>query len=202
MPSSGVKVGVWEDGVFMGAVLFGVGAANVTRGERYGLAKSHDICELMRVALSPKHKSPTSKIVSIAIRMVRKQSPNLKGIISFADEHSQGHLGTIYQAMNFVYLGVFDGDGGFVINGKVWHSKSVHSAGWKQTVEWIRVNVDPKCVKAKTRKHRYFLPLDERTREVVTRMSKPYPKRVSSADSGTSGIQPEGGGANPTVTLS
>lgn len=201
MPSSGVKIGVWEDGVFVGAVLFGVGAANVTRGERYGLARSHDIAELMRVALSPKHTSPTSKIVSVAIRMVRKQSPSLKAIISFADEMRAGHIGTIYQAMGFVYLGTFEGDGGYVIRGKIWHSKSVHSAGWVQSLDWIRKHIDPNARNNPTKKHRYMLPLTEDLRKSIGPMSLPYPKRASSAESGTTGNQPVGGGANPTVAL-
>src|SRR5947207_1676394 len=90
MPSSGVKIGVWEDSQFIGVVCFGVGAGNISRGEKYSLAKSHEIAELMRVALK-EHKTPTSKIISIACKMVHKQSPKLRMLISFADELGQGH---------------------------------------------------------------------------------------------------------------
>jgi hypothetical protein len=50
-------------------------------------------------------------------------------------------------------------------------------------------------------KHRYLMPLDDAMREQIEPLRQPYPKRVRSADSGTSGDQPEGGGATPTRTL-
>jgi len=37
-----VHVGVWEGDVFVGVMLYGLGACNLTRGEKYGLARSHD----------------------------------------------------------------------------------------------------------------------------------------------------------------
>lgn len=199
MPSCGANIGVWEEGKFVGAVCFGVGAANVTRGEKYGLARSHEIAELMRVALT-KHKTPTSRIITIACKMLKKQSPGLRMLISFADEMRCGHHGGIYQAAGWLYAGVFDGDVGFVIKGKTWHSKSVHSAGWKQTVEWLRKHVDPNCVKAKTKKHRYLFPLDVDIAQRIEPLRKPYPKR---ADSVTQHARlPAGvGGSTPTSAL-
>lgn len=67
--SKRVNVGVWENDVFIGAVVFAWGANN-------NLAHAHDlpqteICELCRVALS-EHRAPASKIVSIAIKMLKK----------------------------------------------------------------------------------------------------------------------------------
>lgn len=201
MPNAGVKIGVWEDEHFIGAVLFGVGAGNSTRGERYGLKRSHEVAELLRVALR-EHKAPVSKIVAIAIGILRKQSPNLKMLISFADEYAQGHLGTIYQAGNWIYAGTFTGDGGFVIHGKVVHSKTVHSNRWKQSVSWIRAHLDPKCVKAKTVKHRYLYPLTDEMRARLKPFAKPYPKqRAFEVNRVTSGLHPGEGGSTPTRTL-
>lgn len=198
MPNAGVKIGVWEDGEFIGAVLFGVGAGNSTRGESYGLNRSHEIAELVRVALKDGHASPVSRIVSIAIRMLKKQSPKLRMLISFADELGQNHLGTIYQAGNWIYAGVFDGDGGFIIHGKIVHSRTVGSAGWVQSVEWLRKHVDPACRKAKTRKHRYLYPLDDDMRARLEPLRQPYPKRAKEQEpEHLSGL----GGATPTGTL-
>ncbi len=200
MPNASVRVGVWENGQFIGAVLYGVGAGNSTNGKRYGLGKSHDIAELVRVALrNPYHK--TSQIVARTIRMVKQQSPNLQMLISFADEYDQGHVGTIYQAMNWVYTGVFNGDGGFIIHGKRLHPKTVHGRGWVQSVEWLKHHVDPECRSFATLKHRYLYPLDAEMRERIKPLAKPYPKRVTSIDSDAAAFQVAEGGANPTVTL-
>lgn len=201
MPSAGVKIGVWEDQHFMGSVLYGIGAGNCTRGDQYGLAKHNDIAELMRVALSGKQSTPTSRILSISIKMIARQSPDLKMLISFADEMSQGHYGIIYQASNWIYAGVFEGDGGFWVNGKTWHSRSIHSAGWVQSVDWLRKHIDPDCHKMPTRKHRYLYPLTQEIRTRILHLSQPYPKRAGSVDSGTTCNQQEGGGATPTPAL-
>jgi hypothetical protein len=45
------------------------------------------------------------------------------------------------------------------------------------------------------------MPLDDDMRNKIKSLHKPYPKRVSSADSGTLGFQPRRGGAIPTDTL-
>jgi hypothetical protein len=34
LPSASCRVGVWENDKFIGVVLFGIGAANATRGEK------------------------------------------------------------------------------------------------------------------------------------------------------------------------
>jgi len=181
MPSAPVRFGVWEHGQFIGAVMYGLGAGNATRGEQYGLAKTHEVAELQRVALKNGHKTPTSKIIAITIRLLKKHSPGIRLLISFADEMAQGHHGGIYQAGNWIYAGKFTGDGGFVINGKKYHSKSVHSKGWKQSLDWLRKNVDPQAYKLPTLKHRYLYPLDEELRTRIAPLAKRYPKRASEA---------------------
>jgi len=197
-----VKIGVWEDNKYIGVILFGLGGGNSTNGKQYNMKKSHDITELVRVALY-KHINPVTKIISIAIKMIRKQSPKLKMIISFADQMGQGHLGKIYQAGNWIYTGQFTGDDGFIINNKVIHNRSVYSKGWKQNIKWLKKYVDPKCKINHTIKHRYLYPLDKEIREQIKPLAKPYPKKI--CDSGvmrsTASFQDVGGGAIPTESL-
>jgi hypothetical protein len=52
MPSAQNTIGAWEDGRFIGAVVFGIGAGNSTNGKRYGLKRKGEVAELVRVALS------------------------------------------------------------------------------------------------------------------------------------------------------
>ena len=75
-------IGVWENGSFRGVVIFGMGASP-SLGKPYGL-KNGEFAELTRVAIR-KHESSISRIVAIAIRMLRKKTPGLKILISFAD---------------------------------------------------------------------------------------------------------------------
>ena len=172
------KIGVWENNKFIGAVIYGVGSGNSTRGEKYGLAKTHEVAELQRVALTT-HKTPTSKIVSVSIRMIRKANPNLQMLISFADEAEQNHHGGIYQATNWIYLGTVKGYGGFRIHGQSMHPRVVGLKGWKQSLPWLQQHIDPNASRIKALKHRYVYPLNNEVRQRVQPLAMPYPKRAS-----------------------
>jgi hypothetical protein len=74
-----VKIGVWENGQFIGAVIFGRGANN-NMLKPYGLSQTEG-CELVRIALR-KHITPVSRIIKIALLFLKKNSPDLR-IICF-----------------------------------------------------------------------------------------------------------------------
>lgn len=192
-----VKIGAWENQKFIGCVLFGRGA-NKNMLKPFGLNQDEG-CELVRVALK-KHNTPVSKILSIAIKLLKKSNPNLKLIVSYADL-DQNHHGGIYQATNWVYTGLFNTGsmGAFIINGKKTHPKTVHSKGVKQNIESVRKHLDKNASVFYTKgKHRYLMPLDKETRKVIIKLSKPYPKRTKQA---TDGVQLSSGGATPTSSL-
>ena len=63
-----VKIGVWEDGSFRGAIVFGDGVLGSSHSA-YGVSKMQ-IAELVRIALRS-HKATVSRMVSIAIRLLR-----------------------------------------------------------------------------------------------------------------------------------
>src|SRR3990167_7910333 len=121
MPKSKInKVGVWENGVFIGAVLFGAGATS-DLVKRYGL-KMTEGCELVRVALKD-HISTVSRIVSISIKMLLKANPGLRLLVSYADpEH--GHVGGIYQAGGWVFSGMSQASDEYIFMGKRWQGRS------------------------------------------------------------------------------
>jgi hypothetical protein len=195
-----VRIGVWEDGRFIGCVLFGRGAAsNIARP--YGLDQTK-VVELVRVALT-KHESPVSRIVAIALRLLRKQSSGLRLIVSYADT-DRGHHGGIYQAGGWIYTGVADaGDtAAFMIKGKRIHRRSIGAIGGTQSIAWVRSHLDRGAsVVIAGGKHKYLYPLDQAMREQIAPLSKPYPKRAASIDSDAAGVQPADGGATPTAAL-
>jgi hypothetical protein len=202
MPTSKlVKIGVWEEGVFIGTIIYGVGAGNSTNGARFGLRRHYDMAELVRVALNS-HMTPTSKLVSISIRMVSKHSPGLKLLTSFADT-AQGHVGTIYQASGWLYFGGKE-KGAYSVNGIIVHPRTLHNSYGKggQSIPWLRANIDPAARRIRTPvKHHYLYPLDRQTRLKILPLAKPYPKRATSETIDTPGDQPGEGGEAPTVAL-
>lgn len=175
VPSSQFNVGAWENGQFVGAVVFGIGAGNSTSGLKYGLKRRGEVAELVRVALGG-HESPTTQIVSKALKLMRAHNPGIRLVVSFADYMAQGHLGIIYQAGNWVYAGAFVGDGGFKIHGKVVHTRTIGSRGWGTSLEWLREHIDPNCEKAKTVKHRYLMPADKATRKKIEPLREEAPR--------------------------
>lgn len=195
-----VKVGVWENGTFVGCVIFSRGATPEI-GSPYKLDQTK-ICELTRVALTT-HTTPVSRVLAVAFKFLKNSSPELRLIVYFADQ-SQGHHGGIYQASNWLYCGGTNTHA-YRVNGTNVHPKTLHGryGVGGQSIPWLRANVDANAARVVAGfKHRYLYPLDEEMRQRIAPLAKPYPKRARSADSGTSGHQPEGGGATPTRALS
>ena len=153
------------------------------------------MAELQRIALR-KHANPVSRIISIAVRLLRTQSPGLRLLISYADP-MQDHHGGVYQASGWIYTGRSADDWKLVMqNGKSFHSRvagtHVHF-GVKKTIDvsrGTRVTLPGK--------HRYLMPLDPEMRARILPLAKPYPKRTKEQAPG----HPSGlGGVTPTRAL-
>ena len=171
-----VNVGVWEEQKFIGVVMFSRGAsAQIARP--FKLPQTQ-VCELTRIALT-QHATPVSKLISIAVRMLRQQSPGVRVIVSFADE-SRGHHGGIYQASNWIYTGGSETTP-YRIRGRVMQGKSVTNTWGTQQIEWLRRHVDASAHRFKVTKHRYVLALDDEMRKVCETLRKPHPKRPKHA---------------------
>ena len=163
MPAATHCFGVWESGRFVGVVLFGPGAApNIA--SPFGLRPT-EVRELLRVALRD-HVAPVSQILAVTVRMLRKRSPDLRLLVSFADTE-QGHHGGIYQAAGWTYIGTGSNDTRYRVNGVLVHPRTLGSAYGVggQSVRWLREHVDPKAEIVKLGpKHKYALALDPQTR--------------------------------------
>jgi hypothetical protein len=167
-----VKVGAWEGNKFIGVVLFGRGANN-NLGKPYGLEQT-EICELVRIGLTS-HRAPVSKIAATAIRFLRKQSPGLRLIVSYADPE-QGHHGGIYQAGNWIYSGKSKPQQEVIVNGRIMHKRSANALFG--TIKGLE--------KSKPLwKHRYLMPLDPEMRAKILPLAQPYPKRPKQATPGS-----------------
>ena len=173
MPSGRlITFGVWEDGRFIGAVIYGRGATPALMSP-YGLTQAQG-CELVRVALTT-HTAPVSQIVANTLGALRASNPGLRIVVSFADP-AEGHHGGIYQAGNWFYTGTMVHKDYFVVRGKTMHPRSVGSSGWVQSLAWLREHVDPDATTAtKPGKHRYVMPLDRAMRRRVRALAQPYP---------------------------
>lgn len=180
-----VRIGVWESGQFVGCVIFSRGAtAHI--GRPYGLPQTK-VAELTRVALGP-HRAPVTRIIRIALSMLKRHSPGLELVVSYADI-DRGHTGTIYRAGNWVYEGVkCAGHFHYVVDGKRVHPRRLmHEGSMKEIRKHHRVEI----VKHRG-KHKFLMALTGRMREQL---------RAAGVGGDTAGSQLAEAGSNPSAAL-
>lgn len=198
-------VGVWEGGQFVGVVMFARGASPML-GAKFSL-KQTECCELVRIALRA-HKTPVTRVVKFALRLLQQRCPGVRLVVSFADAN-EGHHGGIYQGGNWIYAGLTPASNAyFDKTGRRFHQRQITASGFVREFGALKrcpKRADVRVVQM-VGKHRYLMPLDASLRAALLPLAKPYPKRdtharVESAASGTSANQAEGAGAEPSSTL-
>lgn len=127
VPVNTIGYNIYNDnGEWCGVVLYGRGANN-NIGNEYKL-KQGEVVELVRVALNGKQEC-TSKAVAMTLKQLHKDCPLIRLVVSYAD-CDQNHLGTIYQATNWIFVGTKEvgANGGYIVKGKKVHRRTVN--GW------------------------------------------------------------------------
>ena len=195
-----VRIGVWEDGRFVGAILYGSGA-NRHLARPFGLEPTQ-ACELVRVALASGRQHPTSRCLAISLKLLRRQSPGLQLVVSYADT-KEGHLGILDQATNWIFLGATT-QPYLKVRSKIEHPRSLYDrygVGGQQ-IGWLRQHVDPKAQRvAMPAKLKYVYAFSKALRRRIEAHAHPYPKRAESVDGDAPGLQPGEGGSSPTSAL-
>ena len=169
---------IWNDAdEWCGVIIFGSGAT-------VNIASPYDkwqgqVLELERVALNGKQgHGKTSQAVGLCLKALHREAPFVDIVVSYADL-DQDHSGVLYQSTNWIYTGLKNENtrGAFIIHGKKVHPKSCHSKGWKQSLLWLRENIDENAEEFITKgKHKYIYPMTKQMRKRLSVLSEPYPK--------------------------
>jgi hypothetical protein len=172
-----------DNNEWCGVVLFGTGANN-NIGNEYNLCQG-SVLELVRVALNGKQEH-TSQAVALALKALKKDCPLCRLVVSYAD-CDQEHLGTIYQATNWLYVGTNmqnTTDSSWIVNGKRYHGRII--SDWVKSrgglhglsrEQFIRKYFDSKATQFVTKgKRKYLMPMDKQMRRQLAHLAKPYPK--------------------------
>lgn len=178
VPQIRLGYSVFNDaGEWCGVVLFSNGA-NPQIASEFGLVQGQAV-ELVRMALNGK-QSFTSQVLAMALKQFKKDAPAVKVIVSYADRN-QDHIGTIYQATNWLYLGECGKEIGIKLKGKVVHRRSVGKKYGKSSIEFLRQNIDPNAeiINGLT-KIKYVFLLEKQLAKTLKSKSKPYPKKILS----------------------
>lgn len=113
-----------EEDIMVGAMFYGrMAMANQWR--RFG-DKESDVIELRRLCcIDDTPFNTESYFISRTIKLLRKQWLG-KVIVSYADAE-YGHMGTIYKASNFKYMGFQKGARVIIYNGRRYHDKTIRT---------------------------------------------------------------------------
>jgi len=89
----------------IGALMFATPCSEAVRSSIFGKEHKDKVIELHRLhILDVTPKNTESWFIARCIRLLKKDNPKIKAIISFSDT-TENHSGIIYQASNFMYCG-------------------------------------------------------------------------------------------------
>lgn len=104
--NSNLHFGAFLDGQLHGVMSYG---PSLDKSKILGLVEDtgwNEMLELNRMAFDDYlPRNSASRCISLSIKLIKKQAPQIKWIVSFADAVSCGD-GTIYRASNFVLTGI------------------------------------------------------------------------------------------------
>lgn len=159
----------------IGCVLYGQMAT--TAWKKFG-TKESDVLELRRLVVKRGYdRNINSWFVSKTIKYL-KRNTETKVIVSYADPYYE-HKGYIYQALNFIYIGLSGKDKGYkdTETGKTYHSRALrtkYKGEYKPFVQELRKKFEAGKLEEVLLpgKHTYVYPLCKG----LSFTSLPYPK--------------------------
>ena len=94
-----------DDGVANGVIAFATPSSEAVRASFFGSEHKDKVTELHRMHLQDGHeRNATTWFIARALEGLKAYRPNIIAVVSYADA-TEGHLGTVYQAANALYLG-------------------------------------------------------------------------------------------------
>ena len=129
VPNSKLHFGCFLDGALHGVMSYGPsinkkGTINLVKGTKW-----NGFIELNRMAFDDYlPRNSESRCIAISIKLLKKNAPHIKWVISFSDGTQCGD-GTIYRASGFKLVGIGKNAGICKINGKVSHIKKTYDMG-------------------------------------------------------------------------
>ncbi len=173
-----------------GVITFG-GGAGANMGMPYKLRYGQYL-ELTRMALNGKQES-TSQAMSIAIKLIKKNCPSVKLLISYADK-AQNHYGTIYQATNWFFVEETESSGEEVFYKGKWTHNRMSSQVSKEYYKTL-------LKRKKSGKRKYIYALHKSLLPLCKSLAKAYPKPAAVAHLGERLASSQEGAFDATVPL-
>ena len=158
-----------------------VGACVLTAGARHAHrllqgAEPHHVVTLARLWLADELPTNSeSRVLGMVLRSLARTG-QYKLVVSYADP-AVGHLGTIYQASGWTYLGTTEPGRYLQIGGADVHPRTAHSRYGTNNVGHLRRTGVAATWRVSVPKHRYAYVLAPSWRWRLRGRPQPYPKR-------------------------
>ena len=169
-PSITHAFGLFDGYELIGVVTYGTPPSAPLRRGVAGDDFISDVLELNRLCLRHNRKNEASLLIGRSLKML----PRDKIIISFADTE-QGHIGSVYQAANFIYTGLSAKRTDWKVRGLE------HLHGQTIADEFRGVKNRAQAMRDKYGDDFYLAPRPRKHRYIYITGSKSYRKRVLSA---------------------
>lgn len=169
-----IAYSIFEEKKFIGVIIYSLGATPEL-APSFGMVQG-EVVELTRIALS-NHKNPVSRYIAITLKMLKKQCKTVQIVVSYADKENQHHIGAIYQATNWIYLGVIHrSDFQILYNGKWIHPRTI-SAYKKKNPDLLRKLIATLPKRKNSDKYKYIYCFDKELEIKYRKLQKKYPKK-------------------------
>lgn len=181
MPSITHAFGLFVDEQLEGVVTYGTPPSSSLRAGLCGPEYAASVLELNRLCLHNNVKGHASYLIARSLKELNADAV----IVSFADA-AQGHVGTVYQATNFLYCGLSAKRTDWKVKGREHlHGQTISDEfrGVKNRAQAMRDKYgDDFYLEPRSRKHRYvcFLGSKKFRRSALACLrykQEPYPKR-------------------------
>ncbi len=166
--------GVFLENVLAGALVFTAGAR---QGHKLlSAARPQEVATLARLWLCDQlPKNAESRVIGAALRHLRRK-PDWKLLLSYADPEA-GHLGIIYQATGWLYLGQSSPTSYVDLgDGQLTHPRTVYERFGSNAVGHLCRTGIPARRQLVSSKHRYAYLLNPSWRWRFRVLEQPYPK--------------------------
>ncbi len=179
-PTMLVGYGVWYRDRLAGGIVFGNGVGG--KPNAYcRICESSEVIELTRLWIADAVPANSeSRVLGVALRHLRQHRGRFRAVLSYADEMA-GHVGTIYQATNWRYMGSASSSGSKIkIGTQLFSSRSFNARYGTHSLARLKTILgrdDISYIGHETRKHAYIYPLTPEVAAWCDLHQQPYPKR-------------------------
>ena len=173
-----VSMGLWQGHDLFGVCILGAPSSAPLRSGLCGPKHCMDVIELNRLWVDDRApKNSESRLIAATLRASPRPI-----VVSYADPPF-GHVGTVYQATNWIYTGLSARRWEWSVDGVDLHSQTL--ADRYMATEIREKYGDRFAMRLRPRKHRYvFFACGQRERRRLRKLlryeQQPYPKRSDS----------------------